>query len=114
MLITFSCKAYANVTLFGDVGLQMLTMMGHSGKIPGAILASEVPAALNQLKAAIEIERNAPVIEQPEDEEQDEEQGLIDLPVSLVHRALPLIELLSAAEKQECNVMWEATDNKTS
>ncbi len=111
MLITFKCKAYANVILFGDIGLQMLKMMGHSGTVNGAILAADVPAALNQLKAAIDIERSAPTIEEREDD--DEEQEVIDPPVSLVHRALPLIELLSAAEKQSCNVMWEATGNTT-
>ena len=29
-------------------------------------------------------------------------------PVSLPHRALPLIELLKAAAKAECNVMWDS------
>ncbi|MBE0436458.1 MAG: DUF1840 family protein, partial [Methylomicrobium sp.] len=28
-------------------------------------------------------------------------------PVSLAHRALPLIELLTAAAKANCNVMWD-------
>ncbi|GEA49880.1 hypothetical protein VIN01S_06840 [Vibrio inusitatus NBRC 102082] len=107
MLITFKCKAYANVILFGDIGLELLKMMGHSSTNNGAILASDVPAALNRLKAAIEIERSSPIIEEREDD--NDEQAVVDQPVSLVHRALPLIELLSAAEKQACNVIWEAT-----
>ncbi|HAJ92821.1 MAG TPA: hypothetical protein DCO71_09470 [Gammaproteobacteria bacterium] len=31
MLITFSSSAYANITMFGDVALRLLKLMGHSG-----------------------------------------------------------------------------------
>jgi hypothetical protein len=34
--------------------------------------------------------------------------GEDDPPVSLSHRALPLIELLKAAARDECSVMWTA------
>jgi hypothetical protein len=30
-------------------------MMGHSGKVPGAILAEDVPKALERLQSAIEL-----------------------------------------------------------
>jgi hypothetical protein len=32
MLVTFSCPAYANITMFGDVAVHLLELMGHSGK----------------------------------------------------------------------------------
>lgn len=96
MLVTFTTKAYANITMFGDVALAMLKMMGHSGTVPGAILAEDVPAALSRLTAAIEAEK-AP----PSQDVRDEEA------VSVAHRALPLINLLTAAAKDECNVMWD-------
>ncbi|WP_432459084.1 MULTISPECIES: DUF1840 domain-containing protein [unclassified Agarivorans] len=108
MLITFSCKAYANITMFGDVGLQMLKMMGQSDNVPGAILAADVATALAQLKAAIDLAEKAPELGDAKDEADD----LIEAPVSLGHRAFPLIELLTAAAKEECNVMWEAIGNQ--
>jgi hypothetical protein len=111
MLITFSCKAYANVTLFGDIGLQMLTMMGHSATVPGAILSSDVPKALRLLKAAIEVERNTPTPNEQEAVDEDDKDTFSEPPISLVNRALPLIELLSAAEQHSCNVMWEAVSS---
>ena len=52
MLVTFTTNAYADITLFGDVALAMLKMMGHSATVPGAILAEDVPAALSRLTAA--------------------------------------------------------------
>ena len=99
MLVTFTTKAHADITMFGDVALAMLKMMGHSATVPGAILAADVPAALNRLKAAIDAGKTAspPVADKDADEPV----------VSLAHRALPLIELLSNAAKVESDVMWK-------
>jgi hypothetical protein len=99
MLVTFTTDAYADITLFGDVALAMLKMMGHSATVPGAILAADVPAALRRLTAAIDAEKTtAPPVE---DKDADEPV------VSMAHRALPLIGLLAAAAKAESNVMWK-------
>jgi hypothetical protein len=60
MLVTFSCPAYADITMFGDVAVRMLKLMGHSGTVPGALLAEDVPAALERLRSAIEAEQALP------------------------------------------------------
>jgi len=39
MLVTFTTKAYADITMFGDVAVAMLKMMGYSGTVPSAIRA---------------------------------------------------------------------------
>ena len=101
MLVTFSCDAYADITMFGDVAVQLLKLMGHSGTVPGAILAEDVPEALARLKSAIEEEKAASAPENAENEEDSERT------VSLAHRAIPLLELLSAAAKAKSNVMWD-------
>lgn len=98
MLVTFTTKAYADITMFGDVGLDMLKMMGHSATVPGAILAADVPAALNRLTAASATEKSPQAVE---DKDADEPA------VSMNHRALPLIELLAAAAKAGSDVMWK-------
>ncbi|MGH8683734.1 MAG: DUF1840 domain-containing protein [Nitrosospira sp.] len=106
MLITFKCDAYADITMFGDIAQQLLKMMGHSGTVPSAILAEDVPVALDRLKRAIAVEKSAATSEQSETR-QDEDTD--DQTVSLAYRALPLIELLDAAVKGNCNVMWQET-----
>ena len=53
MLVTFSCKAYADVTLFAQPARIFLQMLGFGQNIPGAILAEDVPTALAQLKAGL-------------------------------------------------------------
>lgn len=98
MLVTFTTKAYADITMFGDVALTLLRMMGHSGTVPGAIVAEDVPAALARLREAIDGEKAAAPVE---DKDADEPV------IGLATRALPLIGLLAAAEKAESDVMWQ-------
>lgn len=103
MLVTFSCPAYADITMFGDVAVRLLTMMGHSGTVPSALAAEDVPAALARLTAAMEAERAAAPPARPDTGDDGEEP-----PVSLPHRALPLIDLLKAAARDKVSVMWTA------
>ncbi|KTC65483.1 Domain of uncharacterised function (DUF1840) (plasmid) [Legionella adelaidensis] len=100
MLVTFSTEAHENITMFGDIALRLIKMMGHSGTIPSAILAEDVPDALERLQNAVSMNPN------PSQGEQDKENG--EAPISLRNRAFPLIELLKAAAKKKCNVMWKA------
>ena len=99
MLVRFHSPAYAHVTMFGDVALNMLKMMGMTGTIPGALSAQDVPAALAQLKHGLTA--LPPALKAKPDEEDDGPQ------VSLAKRAFPLIELLSAAANKQEYVMWE-------
>jgi hypothetical protein len=98
MLVKFSTDAYADITMFGADALALLKMMGHSGTVPSAIVAADVPAALNRLTAAVKAAEAAP---SADDKDGDEPK------VSVSHRALPLINLLTAAAKDGCDVMWE-------
>ncbi len=101
MLITFKTPVHADITMFGDVAKALIHMMGHSGSVPGAILAADVPAALAKLKAAVERNPDAPLNPATDDDEERRSQS-----VSLSHRAMPLIDLLEAAAREQKNVMW--------
>ena len=103
MLVTFSCRAYADITMFGDIAVQLLKLMGHSGTVPGALLSEDVQPALERLEAGIA--RHAQMPDPQASRGRDDGEPA----VSLAHRALPLIELLRAASKDGCNVMWDKT-----
>ncbi|MGG5574949.1 DUF1840 domain-containing protein [Vibrio diazotrophicus] len=106
MLVTFSCKNHANVTMFGEIAKEMIKMMGHSGTVPGAILAPNVPEALAHLKSALEQEKLRDLnIAETDDEDENENS---EYTVSIIHRAYPLLELLNTAIEGKCNVMWES------
>ena len=96
MLVTFTTKAYADITMFDDIALALLKMMGHSGSVPGAILAENVPVSLSRLTSAIDAEKKPPPVESTDDTD-----------VSMAHRALPLIDLFTAAAKAKADVMWK-------
>ena len=102
MLITFETKAYANITMFGDVATKLLKFMGHSATVPGAILAEDIPEALEKLRSCVQTEMQVEqnhVLELNQDEKQNY--------VSIDKRAMPLIELLEAAAKQKVDVTWD-------
>jgi hypothetical protein len=101
MLVTFHSPAYADITMFGDVAVQLLKLMGHSGSVPSAIMAEDIPAALARLKQGIQ----EAATKEPEQQKKNDETG--ENRVSLTHRAMPLIELLEAAIAENEAVMWD-------
>lgn len=107
MLVTFRTSAYANITMFGDVAKQLLELLGHSGTIPSAIKAEDVPAALARIEAAVERRRAEEVADVPEG---DRSRDDYDAPrkVTLSQRAVPLLELLRAAAANKADVMWDS------
>lgn len=105
MLVTFRTKAWSNITMFGDVAVTLLKMAGHSGTVPSALRAEDIPAMLARLQQALaavpDPEKTA---QKPADKKDDDAEPAVGLRT----RALPLIELLSAAAQQKSDVSWEA------
>lgn len=102
MLVIFQTKSYPEITMFGDVAVKLLQMMGHSGTVPGAVAAEDVPAALDALRGAV-----AAAV-QPAEQPGDEVEGnAAERPVSLSQRAFPLLEMLEAAAADQDPVMWD-------
>lgn len=101
MLVTFETAAYPRITLFGDVAIKILELMGQSGSVPGALAPADVPGAAEKLR--LELERLA----EPETEVAPEDQeNNTPPPVSLQQRAFPILELLRAAEREQAHVTW--------
>lgn len=100
MLITFSCDVYENITMFGEIAKTLLQMMGHSESVPGAILAEDLKEALATLKQKLSHAQSP----RPNKGEEEDEP-----PVSLKHRALPLIHMMEAAITQKKNMTWDYT-----
>jgi hypothetical protein len=102
MLITFQTKAYANITMFGDIAKRFIKAMGHSGTVPGAINAEDLPRALEQLRTSVRAE--VAVDEKSANDKRLNED--VDY-VSIDKRAKPLIELLEAAIEQNQDILWD-------
>ena len=102
MLITFKSRAYADITMFGDVALRLIKLMGRKETVPSALLPEDIPKALKMLRAGIAAEGAAREENEAEVDDEEKEER-----VSIHNRALPLIDLLEAAQQDNVAVMWE-------
>ena len=102
MLVTFKTKAQGDITMFGDVAVELLKLAGLSGTVPTAILAADTAATLARLESALARVKTADA-GSAADTGPDEERK-----VPLERRALPLIALLRRAAEAGTDVMIEA------
>lgn len=102
-MIRFTSPAGASVSMFDKDAKALIKMMGHSGTIPSAIRAEDLPAALARLEAALhhEAAKTADSESKPSTPEGEEPA------VSVNVRAYPLLELMKAAIAKQKNLMWE-------
>lgn len=111
MLATFRSTATESITMFHDVAVALLKMMGATGHVPGALDPEDVPAALARLEAAVAQLKAQPPQPQPanpaKDKDRDDEEER-EPPVALHTRAFPLIGLLKRAAAANAEVMWTA------
>lgn len=118
MLVTFRSTATESITMFEDVAVQLLKLMGATGRIPGALGPDDVPLALQrleqateQIKAATHATPARPAdnedarseTAQTEDDDEDAEP-----PVDLATRAVPLLSILKRAAAAHAELAWEA------
>jgi hypothetical protein len=110
MLVTFRTKAHADITMFGNVAVDLLRLAGMTGTVPTAILADDISAVIARLEEGL-AQRNAPV---PEDPAVKASGGTRDPvkydsdaepAVPLGHRALPLLALLRDADAAGADVI---------
>ncbi|MBI3527263.1 MAG: DUF1840 domain-containing protein [Betaproteobacteria bacterium] len=101
MLIKFDSEV-GGFSMAGDIAVQLLKAMGHSGTVPSAILPGDIPGALARLKAAVDTSpRTATESSSSEDKDQKEDR------ISMRQRAFPLIDLLTRAAAKGAEVMWK-------
>ena len=101
MLVTFKSKAAADIPMYTEHASLLLSIVGKTlepANAPrGIIVATDVPAALDKLKAAVDAARRG-------DPDQDDEPGPV--PVGLAQRAFPLIDMLERAARDGRDVVW--------
>ena len=99
MLVKFRSDA-GDMTMFGDVAVALLKLMGQTGALPGALLAKDIPPALARLQQGAAA-AHTPAVSGPEPDRDEEPK------VSIRQRAFPLVELLERCVKMNCDLIWE-------
>jgi hypothetical protein len=106
MIVTFKSKASGDLIYFKDVALKLLQLMGRDDKVPSALYAEDVAAALAKLEQGL-----AAIAEEEQEKAalNDDDTGATGKKpyISLNIRALPLVEVLQKAQKKHCPVLWE-------
>lgn len=112
MLVTFKTNAYSDITLFGDAAVSLLKLMGLSGNVPGALMAADIPQALQTLHDELAKLSEAETPSHADSSQAPVEPALNDddtsPPVALHTRAWPLVNLLQAAADANENVLWDS------
>ncbi len=105
MLVRFSSIKTESITMFGDIAVNLIKILGASGNLPGAIGAADIPAAIERLQQQLQ-SPSAQIIE-PASSERILDESDNEPPVALSTRAGPLLDLLKRAAAEKVPVMWE-------
>jgi hypothetical protein len=115
MLVVFRSKATDSIHMFENIAVDLLKLMGATGRIPGGLSPEDVPAALDRLEKAVDrikVDTHSETEARPADNEDwasDEDKDLDrQPPVAIAVRAVPLISLLRRAAAGHAEVVWEA------
>lgn len=105
MLITFKSKAAADIVMYEIHAKPILDLLGKDIQ-RGIITAEECPQAIKRIEEKI-AENTSQTKNTPETNEADpQDQAVLPTPVSMSARFYPLVEMLKAAEKKHCDVVW--------
>lgn len=107
MIVRFD-TGFGQLTMHGEAAVALLKAMGHTGTVPGAILAADLPDALATLERTLETSGHLPS-GPPEaattgDEEDEREREPV---ITLRTRAVPLLELMRTAIRRGSDLMWD-------
>lgn len=94
--------------MHGESAVALLKGMGHTGTVPGAILAADLPRALASLQHVMEVSGDAIAsAPPPQEDDADDETREREPVITLRMRAVPLLELLRTAIERGSDLMWE-------
>jgi hypothetical protein len=107
VIVSFQ-TGFGQLTMHGEVAVALLRAMGHTGSVPGAILAADLPAALASLERVLETSGHLPSGPPPQAAEDDEDDDREREPaITLRTRAVPLLELMRTAIGRGSDLMWD-------
>jgi hypothetical protein len=109
MLVKFSTR-FGQLVMQGEPAVALIRLGGHSGTVPSAVLLADLPGFVAKLRAGLELQGDQvsplPPVKEPgvdwEDEKEPREQ-----PIKLRLRAVPLLDMLDTAIRQQSDLLWE-------
>jgi Domain of unknown function (DUF1840) len=109
MLVKFS-TGFGQLVMQGEPAVALIRLGGHSGTVPSAVLAADLPGFLAKLRAGLELQGDQvsppPPAKEPGDAWDDAEEPR-ERPIKLRLRAVPLLDMLETAIRQHSDLFWE-------
>ncbi len=109
MLVKFSTK-FGQLVMQGEPAVALIRLGGHSGTVPGAVLAAELPGFQAKLRAGLELQGDQVSPLPPVDDSgggwADEDEPR-ERPIKLRLRAVPLLDLVDTAIRQRSDLLWD-------
>lgn len=107
MIVTFKSKASGDIVYTADVAFKLLDMMGRDDKVPSALYAEDVAAALEALRTGLAQYAARQQAKSANDEDDTDQDAAQKRQIALTVRAQPLLQLLEKAAKKHCPVLWQ-------
>jgi hypothetical protein len=107
VIVKFSTR-FGKLTMHGDAAVALLKGMEHTGTVPGAILAADLPAALSNLQRMLEVSgASTGTATPPPPEDGDDDDREREPVITLRTRAVPLLDMMRTAIDRGSDLMWE-------
>lgn len=107
MFVKFSTR-YGYLLMQGEPAVTLLRLGGHSGTVPSAVLAADLPAFAARLRSGLEVHgdelSSTPTAAGRDEEDEDPPR---EQPISLRLRAVPLLDMIDTALRQKSDLVWE-------
>jgi len=109
MFVKFSTR-YGQLLMQDEPAITLVKLGGHSGTVPSAVLHADLPAFTARLRAGLErhgdeLSPAPPATETGSGEDEDDEPR--ERPITLRVRAVPLLDMLDTAIRQQSDLLWE-------
>jgi hypothetical protein len=109
MLVKFSTR-FGQLLMQGEPAVRLVRLGGHSGTVPSAVLAADLPGFAAKLRAGLEqhgdeLSPAPPAAEPGRAEDEDDEPR--ERAIKLRLRAVPLLDMLDTAIRQQSDLLWE-------
>jgi hypothetical protein len=109
VLVQFSTRN-GHLIMQGEPAQALLRLGGHTGTVPGAVLAADLSAFASRLREGLQTEgdRSSPGVAANTNERTErEDDERRERPVSLRLRAVPLLEMIDTAIRRQSDLMWD-------
>jgi hypothetical protein len=109
MFVKFS-TGYGQLLMQGEPAVTLVRLGGHSGTVPSAVLAGDLPAFAAKLRAGLELHGDepspAPAAEETRRPEDDDDRPR-EQAIKLRLRAVPLLDMIDTALQHKSDLVWE-------